>query len=72
MDTPHETCELGCAHCSNPDHLCHFPDVNASLDIMSAGRSCKTPTPDFDDEEDLPPFDDWYLSVIERSKVVGA
>ncbi|KAG1755455.1 hypothetical protein EDB19DRAFT_1823046 [Suillus lakei] len=53
-------------------------DVNEPTDSekMSAGLSiirCQTPTPDSDDDDDdLPPFDDWYLSVIERSKAIGA
>ncbi|KAH7930672.1 hypothetical protein BV22DRAFT_1054397 [Leucogyrophana mollusca] len=44
---------------------------------MPAGFSqsrCETPTPDSDDEDEdgLPPFDDWYISVVERSKhIVG-
>jgi len=42
---------------------------------MSAGLSqsrCETPTPDSDNEDDLPPFDDWYISVVEQSKhIVG-
>jgi len=73
-----DTCELGCGPCS--DHSCHdTPAVNTSED-MSAGRSvirCETPTPYtyIDDEDDLPPLDDWYLPylpVIERSNAVGA
>ncbi|KAG1892200.1 hypothetical protein F4604DRAFT_14714 [Suillus subluteus] len=59
------------------DHSHSTPDVNEFMDseTMSRGLSitrCETPTPDSDDEDDLPPFDDWYLSVIERSKALGA
>jgi len=70
MDPPHEICEWGCAHSS--DHSCHTSDVDASLEDGPSIIRCVTPTPDCDDDDDLPPFDDWYLSVIERSKVVGA
>jgi hypothetical protein len=68
-------CELGCGSCS--DHPRHSSDVNAcssSFEDMSVGRSvirCDFTT-DLDEEDDLPPFDDWYLAVIERSKVRGA
>ncbi|KAG1752548.1 uncharacterized protein EDB91DRAFT_1243307 [Suillus paluster] len=67
--TPHETWEMG----PDPDHAYPTSEFN-TLDKMSVGLSiirCETPEPGFDDEDDLPPFDDWYLSVIERSKVIG-
>ncbi|OAX44029.1 hypothetical protein K503DRAFT_778792 [Rhizopogon vinicolor AM-OR11-026] len=80
MDLPHETCELGCGPCS--DHPRQPLDVNAlpcSLEDISTGRAvirCETPTPPcFDEEDDLPPLDDWYLkylTVIDRSEAVGA
>ncbi|KAG2349141.1 hypothetical protein BDR05DRAFT_986719 [Suillus weaverae] len=70
--TPHEK---GCT--TYTDHPHSTPDVNEFTDSerTSLGLSiirCETPTPDSDDEDDLPPFDDWYLSVIERSKAIGA
>ncbi|KAG0709873.1 hypothetical protein DFH29DRAFT_18185 [Suillus ampliporus] len=67
--TPHETWEM--ERTSSPDH----PYPTSEVDALSAGLAiirCETPTPDSDDEDDLPPFDDWYLSVIKRSKVDGA
>lgn len=72
--TPHEK-----GRTAYTDHPHFTPDVNDLTDSekMSFGLSiirCETPTPDSDDEDedDLPPFDDWYLSVIERSKSIGA
>ncbi|KAG1806573.1 uncharacterized protein HD556DRAFT_323944 [Suillus plorans] len=72
--TPHEK-----GRTTYTDHPHFTPDVNEFTDSekMSLGLSiirCETPTPDSDDEDedDLPPFDDWYLSVIERSKSIGA
>lgn len=55
----------------------HTPDVSefTESEKLTLGLSfirCETPIPDSDDEDDLPPFDDWYLSVIERSKAIGA
>ncbi|KAG2064268.1 hypothetical protein BDR04DRAFT_1110340 [Suillus decipiens] len=68
------THERGRTTCA--DHPHSTPDVNEFTDseTISLGLSisrCETPTPDPDDEDDLPPFDDWYLSVIERSKTIG-
>jgi hypothetical protein len=59
------------------DHPHSTPDVSEFTDSekLIVGLSiirCETPTPDSDDEDDLPPFDDWYLSVIERSKAISA
>jgi hypothetical protein len=70
--TPHEK-----GRTTYTDHPHSVPDVNeiTESEPMSLGLSiirCETPTPDSDDEDDLPPFDDWYLSVIERSKAIGA
>ncbi|KAG2156295.1 hypothetical protein DEU56DRAFT_723823, partial [Suillus clintonianus] len=68
--------EKGCMTCTECPHSTPDVDGLTASERMSDGLSiirCETPTPDFDDEEeedDLPPFDDWYLSVIERSKVI--
>lgn len=70
--TPQEKEHMTCT-----DHPHSTPDVSefTDSDKLTLGLSiirCGTPTPDSDDEDDLPPFDDWYLSVIERSKAIGA
>ncbi|KAG2155035.1 uncharacterized protein EDB93DRAFT_130423 [Suillus bovinus] len=66
--------EKGRTTCTCTDHPHFTPDVKEFTDsnIDLSIIRCETPTPDSDDEDDLPPFDDWYLSVIERSKSVGA